>query len=369
MSALPLRSPAGTRDAVGVRIVSPAPRDVWTDVLDSDPLAVPTQTPAWTDLTCRALGALDASRLYEYPDGRLLVLPSVARRRAGLRVTEESLPYGFGYGGLLVPGGTPTEQDMRMVLTDLARRPAVRSGLAANPLLHDAWSAVMPPGVVRAEYLSYVVDLEGGFDAALSRYRLETRRNVKKAGKQSLDVRVVRDATLVDVFADLNAQSVDRWAHQRGQPLWMAHMVERHRDRTGLLRLATAAADLDCVGWTAHQDGVPVAAYVALFDRRSAWFWMSAMDKTLANRTRAGALLQSLAIEHACAAGIRWFHLGESDPGSGVARFKEGFGAVALPHASFRFERVPLTAVEGRLRAAVGRLSSRRAAADRTERV
>jgi hypothetical protein len=305
--------------------------------------------------------------MYEHADGRRLVLPSVARRRAGLRVMEESLPYGFGYGGLLVAGGRPTEQDMRLVLTDLARRPVVRTALAANPLLDDAWSAVSAPTAVRADFLSYVVDLDGGSDAVVARYRSETRRNVKKAEKQSLDVRVVRDGSLVDVFAGLNAQSVDRWAHQRGQPLWLAHLVERNRNRVGLLRLAMASSDLDCVGWTAHQDGVPIAAYVALFDRRSAWFWMSAMDKDMANRTRAGALLQSLAIEQACEAGIRWFHLGESDPGSGVARFKEGFGAVPLPHASFRFERVPLTAAEARLRAVVGRVSTRRAAAAGTE--
>jgi hypothetical protein len=337
-------------------------------VLDADPLAVPTQTPAWLDLTCRAIGGSDASRMYEYPDGRRLVLPMVARRRAGLWVTEESLPYGFGYGGLLAEGGEPTERDMRMVLTDLGRRPAVRRALTPNPLASDAWSGVTPPGVVRVEYLSYVLDLEGGFEAAFPRYRSDMRRNVKKAEKQSLDVRVVRDASLVDVFAGLNAQSVDRWAHQRGQPLWIAHAVERHRDRVGQLRLALAEPGLECVGWTAHSNGVPVAAYVALFDRRSAFFWMSAMDKDLANPTRAGALLQSLAIEHACAAGIRWFHLGESDPGSGVARFKEGFGAVPVHQECLRFERVPLTAAEAQLRAAVGRLSRRGAVAEGTER-
>jgi lipid II:glycine glycyltransferase (peptidoglycan interpeptide bridge formation enzyme) len=212
-----------------------------------------------------------------------------------------------------------------------------------------------------------VVDLAGGFDAVLARYRSDTRRNVRKGEKQSIEVRAVRDVSVVDVFAGLNARSVDRWALQRGQPLWLARLVERHRDRAGLLRLAMAGAGPECVAWTAHQDGVPVAAYVALFDRRSAFFWMSAMDKELADRTRAGALLQSLAIEHACAAGMRWFHLGESDPGSGVARFKEGFGALPVRLESFRFERVPLTAMETRLRATIGGLSRRGGGAERTQ--
>lgn len=368
MSAILSRPSTGGREVPGVRLVSPAPRDVWNEVLDADPLAVPTQTPAWTDLVCRALGAVDVSRLYELPDGRRLVLPLVARRRLGLELAAESLPYGFGYGGLVVPGGAPTEQDVRMVLTDLARRPAVRTALVPDPLLSDAWAGASPPGAVRARSLSHVLDLDGGFDAVFGRYHSDTRRNVRKAGKQSLEVRVVRDASLVDVFAGLNARSVDRWAHQRGQPRWIAHLVERHRDRVGRLRAALACPGLDCVGWTAHEDGVPTAAYVALFDRRAAFFWMSAMDKERADRTRAGALLQSLAVEHACAAGMRWFHLGESDPGSGVARFKEGFGAVPRDLESLRFERLPLTAAEGRLRAAVGRLSSRRTGDGRTGR-
>jgi hypothetical protein len=257
---------------------------------------------------------------------------------------------------------------MRLVLTDLARRPAVRTALAPNPLLSDAWSAVAPPGCLRVPYLSHVLDLEGGFNAVFARYRADTRRNVRKAEKQSLDVRVVRDQSLADAFAGLNARSVDRWAHQRGQPLWMAHLVERHRDRVGLLRLAMADAGLECVGWTAHRDGVPVAAVVALLGRHSAWLWMSAMDKELARRTWAGALLHSQAIEAACAAGVRWFHLGESDAGSGVALFKEGFGAVPLRQESFRFERLPVTAAERRLRVAVGRLPSGGTRAQRTRR-
>jgi hypothetical protein len=346
----------------GVHVVSPAPRDAWNDLLDADPLAVPTQTPAWTDLVCRALGAVDTSRLYEYEDGRRLVLPMVARRRAGLPITEESLPYGFGYGGPVVPGGKPTERDRRTVLADLARRPVARGTMAPNPLLSERWPSGAPEKGVRIGRLSHVLDLEGGFHAVFARYRSDTRRKIRKAQQQPLDVRVVRDESLVDVFAGLNARSVDRWAHQRGQPLWLARLAERHRDRVGRLRLAMAGNGSQCVGWTAHLDGVPVAAYIAVLDRRSAWCWMSAMDKELSDRTRAGALLQSLAIEHACAAGARWFHLGESDPGSGVARFKESFGAVPVPQAVFRFERLPLTAVEGTLRAAAGRLLRRASA-------
>jgi hypothetical protein len=346
----------------GVRVVSPAPRTAWTEVLDTDPLAVPTQTPEWTDLTCRATGGRDASRLYEFRDGRVAVLPVVARRFAGVRLTEESMPYGFGYGGLVVPDGKPAAEEVAAVLDDLARRPVVRAALTPSPVAAGEWSALAPAGTVRVGYLSHVVDLDGGFDAVFARYRSDMRRNVKKAAKQSLDVREVRDAFLVEVFDGLNSQSVDRWAQQKGQPRWMARLVERRRDRVGRLRQALGVAGSSCVGWTAHLDGQPVAAYVALFDRNSAFFWMSAMNKELADRSRAGALLQSLAIERACARGMRWFHLGESDAGSGVARFKEGFGAVPVEHEALRLERLPVTAADQRLHQLAARLGSRRSA-------
>ena len=344
----------------GVRVVSPAPRGAWTAALDADPLAVPTQTPEWTDFTCRATGGRDASRLYEFRDGRTAVLPAVARRWAGVRVTEESMPYGFGYGGLVVPDGKPAADEVAAVLADVARRPVVRTALTPSPVAAGDWSAAAPAGTVRVGYLSHVVDLDGGFDAVFARYRSDMRRNVKKAAKQSLEVREVRDVSLVEVFAGLNAQSVDRWAEQKGQPKWVARTVERRRDRVGRLRGALGVAGSSCVGWTAHCEGEPVAAYVAVFDRASAFFWMSAMNKELADRTRAGALLQSLAIEQACAEGMRWFHLGESDPGSGVARFKEGFGAVAVEHEALRFERLPVTAADRQLHALAARLATRR---------
>jgi hypothetical protein len=34
--------------------ISPAPRDAWEVVLRSDPLALESQSPAWTDAACAA---------------------------------------------------------------------------------------------------------------------------------------------------------------------------------------------------------------------------------------------------------------------------------------------------------------------------
>jgi hypothetical protein len=204
-----------------------------------------------------------------------------------------------------------------------------------------------------------VLDLEGGFDHVWSkRYRQGARRKVRRAEKQPLDVRRVRDGGLVDAFSELNRRSVERWARQRGHPLWAARLVERRRDRVGQLASALPALGATVTGWTAHLHGEPVAAYVALQHGEQAYFWMSAMDQSLAERTDAGALLQSLAIEEACAAVARWFHLGESDPGSGVAALKERFGATPVPWTAVHLERLPVTAAGHGIRALAGRLGS-----------
>jgi hypothetical protein len=82
----------------------------------------------------------------------------------------------------------------------------------------------------------------------------------------------------------------------------------------------------------------------------------SAMDKALAAPTNAGYLLEWLAIENACAAGCRRYHLGESGTSRSLAHHKEGFGARAMPYAEYRIERFPLTRADALARTAVKRV-------------
>ena len=91
-------------------VTSPAPREVWQEVLKADAQALVFQTPAWLDCICALGGYEDASRLYETPGGRCLVLPLV--RRKGLPealTTQASLPLAWGIGGLVAPGPIEAE--------------------------------------------------------------------------------------------------------------------------------------------------------------------------------------------------------------------------------------------------------------------
>jgi CelD/BcsL family acetyltransferase involved in cellulose biosynthesis len=338
-------------------VITPAPRQAWRRALAADPNAVATQTPEWLDCLCAMRGYLDASRLYEFPDGRTVILPLAAKVRGGVRIAEESWPYGWGYGGGLVAGGPLTRFEAGIVLADLARRPVVVAGMVPMPLTARVWEeAAAPYRAQRVPYLTQVIDLDGGFDAVwCSRYRRQARGNVRRAQRYSLDIRKDRGVSGAEVFAALHPKSVDRWARQRGQPLWLARWLARTRNRAGQVAAVARALGEACVIWSAHRAGEPVAVNVVLQYGWHSMGWLAAMDLELARETRAGYLLQSLAIEDACRVGARYFHMGESDPGSTVEHYKSHFGPWRVEYHALRFERLPVTQAQRGLRAAAQR--------------
>ncbi|PVZ13025.1 GNAT family N-acetyltransferase [Actinomycetospora cinnamomea] len=365
-------SPAETTvAAAGVRVVSPAPRDAWRAALAADPHAVATQTPEWLDCLCARTGQVDASRLYVRPDGRRLVLPLVARRVAGVRVAEESFPYGWGYGGVLVHPGADgaaardtvlTEDDCRLVLADLARRPVVRTGVVPVSLAGGPWSAAAPVGAVRVPYRAQVIDLSPGYEQLWSTvFKRQVRNSVRKAERFDLEVRRERgdgpDGVGVRAFAQLYGQSVARWAEQRGQPRWLADRVATSQDRPGQVAAVAAALGERCVVWSAHHEGRPVAVNVVLQHGAHAIGWLAAMDDALARQTLATYVLHCRSLEAAAAEGVRWFHMGESEPGSAPERYKAYFGARPVEYEALRLERLPLTRADRALRRAVARAS------------
>ena len=136
-----VRREAATREAATssghrLRVLSPAPRDVWQDQYESDPDALVTQSPAWLESMCALGGWEDASRLYETSRGRLLVLP-MARRLglgSGPLALQSSYGEGWGMGGLLATGGV-TREDVDAVAHDLIARAGIRTLIRPNPLL------------------------------------------------------------------------------------------------------------------------------------------------------------------------------------------------------------------------------------------
>jgi hypothetical protein len=342
--------------AAPLLVVTPAPRAVWLDLLKADAQALVTQTPTWLDFVCNAAGYEDASRLYTLQGGRQLILPLVRRKGwPHSLTTQASLPNAWGVGGMLATGPLRSE-DVAAMWADLARQPFLRTVVRPNPLAAEAWAVGQPKGVIAVPRLAHVLDLEGGFDRVwTTRFRSKTRNAVRKAERSGLDVECDTSGKLVPIFYDLLRKSIDRWARQQHEPLPLARWRGRQRDPLRKFQLAAKALKDACRIWVAWHDGRP-AATILVLQGANACYTRGAMDKEVAGPTQANDLLHRLAIEEACLAGCRYYHMGESGASTSLALFKKGFGASAHPYAEYRLERLPITAMDDQLRGVVKRL-------------
>jgi Acetyltransferase (GNAT) domain len=350
-SRRPVLAGSSRSTAEGVRVTSPAPRGPWREALAADPDTLPSQTPEWIDCMRSFGGYRDASRLYELPGGRRLVLPMVRRR-----IFEASLPEGWGIGGLVSPGGVEPA-DVRAVFADLAaRRLALRTSLRPGPVHTDAWDAALPHGAVAVPRLAHLLDLEGGFEHLWDeRFAGSARTAVRKARRAGLEVECDTSGRLVPVFYELFERSLERWARQQHEPLVLARWRAHRRDPIRKLELLAQSLGESCRIWVAWHEGRPAAAILVL-QGKNAHYTRGAMDKEVAGPTRANYLLHSTAIEDACAAGCRYYYMGESGSSDSLAQFKTRFGARPVAHAEYHLERLPLTALDRGVRRVVKRV-------------
>ena len=344
-----------TTDLVGIELVhraSPAPRDEWEEVLRADPLALETQSAAWTDAMCASGRFEDASRLYVGRGGRKLVLPMLRRSLAGRAVAVEgSQPPHCGVGGILAPGGA-TPAEIAAVLDDLSDRRVLRRSFYPNPLLASAWAAGAPPQAIAVPKRAHVLDLEGGFESIWSkRFTQATRTRVRKAEREGVAVECDTSGRLVPDFYELMTGAVARWASRQHEPLWLARRRLRHRDPQEKFEAVARVLGDRCHLWLARVDGRPVAANVVL-QGTNAYGFRAAMDEESKGHQAAGLLVRH-AIEDACTAGCRYFYMGESGWSESHAVFKERFGGKPVCYAEYRLERLPITSAEHALKGMV----------------
>jgi hypothetical protein len=339
----------------GIRVTSPAPRDPWETALARDPHALVSHTPAWIDRLCAFGGYEDASRLYELPGGRSLVLPMVRHgQMPGSLASEASLPFNWEAGGVVAPGGVRPE-DLAVVFHDLRRRAALRTSLRPSPLDAEAWAAARPPGVV-VPRLAHVLELDGGFGRVWGeRFSGTARTAVRKAERSGLAVERDTTGKLVPVLYELYERSLDRWAEQQHEPRALARWRGRRRDSLGKLELIAGTPGEACRIWVAWRDGQPAAAILVL-QGTNASYARGMMDKELAGPTRANYLLHKIAIEEACEAGCRYYDMGETGPSTSLAQFKTRFGARPRNYAEYHIERLPFTAMDRGARNVVKRV-------------
>lgn len=324
-------------------IQSPAPREAWEEILRTDPESLVYQSPQWLDAMCKSAGYQDASRLYTTEDGRTLFLPLV--RRAGLAgslASYASQPSGWGMGGLL--SSDPVSADeVAAVTRDLLTLDSFRVSVRPNPLQADLWEAAMPQDVMRIPRVAHVLKLDEDFERVwMDQFKSGTRRAVRKAEKSGLDVECDTTGKLLPVFYEMLLASFERWADRADKPVSVSRWLAQKRDP--LSKFQTMAESLGplCQVWVAFLNGEPAASLLVLRGN-NANYSRGSMYQELAGPTQANALLQKLAIEDACNAGCRWYHMGETGSSSSLAQFKERFGAVPVVHSEYLVEKLPVT--------------------------
>jgi hypothetical protein len=342
------------READGLRATTRIDRADWEAVHALDPSALITQTPAWMDCLTAA-GYQDATRMYETESGWRAVLPMVRRRLPLPRAVapQLSMPTGWGMGGL-VCSSPPSARDLAAVSADLRSLPAVMTRIRPNPLHAARWEGVRGDRVSEIPRCAHVIDLEGGAEGVWSRMNKKARQGVRRGERSGLEIECDTTGRLVPVFYDLLMLSVERWAEHQHEPLALAMWRARRRDPLEKFQqMARALGDRMRV-WVAWKDGEAAASTLVLVGA-NAHDTRGAMNKELAAPTNANDLLQWRAIEDACEAGCRHYHLGESGASRSLAHFKEKFTARPVSYTEYVIERLPVTRADAAARGVVKR--------------
>ena len=347
---------ADLREDQWVRVQSPAPRDVWRELLATDPKAVTSQSPEWFDHICATGGFEDASRLYETRSGGRLLLPLLRRGHlGGLVSVQGSLPPGWGTGGLLSDGPL-NRAEVAAVVEDLRDEPRVlRTVVAPGPHSTDAWDVGHLAGVKAVARRGHLLMLDDDFDTVWTeRFTGKTRTAVRKAEKSGVTVEHDTTGALIPEYLHLRRKSVERWAKQQHEPLALARWRAQRREPDDRLQIMADAAGSAFHLYLARVEGRAVASIIVLHGRGASYV-LGAMDKALAGPVRANDLLQRVAIEDACRAGCLFYDFGETGTNTELAAFKMRFGALPTYWSDYVIERLPFTEAASAVRSVVKR--------------
>jgi hypothetical protein len=334
-------------------VVTPAPRSVWSEVAATDPLGLVTQTPAWCDSLVATGRYRDASRLYELPGERRLVVPLV-RRRGPLHLLA-SYPSAWGIGGV-VAGHDVNPEDLRAVFADLGSLGADRVQIRPNPLRSEVWKAACPEEAITIDRNAHILDLSGGFEAVWSRrFKSDARRKSRRAERMGVVVSRETGPQPMQPFFELYALSVARWAQTQREPLALARWRARRRDTQAKWEALAGRLGSGMQTLIARVNGRPIAGIIVL-QGANAHYTRGAMDDGPAGETGANFLLHRVAIEAASEAGCASYHMGESGSSKGLGFFKSRFGAEPHGYHEYRLERLPFTAADRLTRSAVKRV-------------
>lgn len=332
-----------------VEVCSPAPRCEWQELFEQDASALIEHGPVWVDAIEASTRQRDASRLYRFRDGRRFVLPLVAASFP--RAPASGFANGWGIGGVVGPDlddGIVAE-----IARDLASSRAVYTHIRPSPLQADCWSAAGIPGPTVIARRAHVVDVSGGCEAAWAGLHKSGRRGVRKSEQAGVETTLHLGGDQLDAYyEELYLASLERWAKRQREPLALARFRAQRRDPLSKLKTIGRTLGDSFRLYLAWIDGALVAGNIVLWGPRNAHATRGASNE-IGRASSASYALEWQAIFDASDDGFHSYHLGESGQNVGLALYKERFGAVGLDYAEYRFERLPVHAVDTALRGVV----------------
>ncbi len=336
--------------AKSLDVERPVPRSVWQEIYEQDPDALVSQSPAWVDCICATDRYRDGSSLFTDAHGRRLVLPSVRHRWAPARFgVDASLPSHWEAGGPIGDGARDPAM-LQAVMEHLAAETRFLLRVRPNAVHAATWRGLGTDNYIKVAHTDQSIDLSGGFEqVAKKRFRSSVRRGVKKAAASGIEIEHGVGGDLIPVFYELYKKSISRWAAQQREPLALSRWRAQLRDPRRKLEAIARQMATRCHTWVARYGDQPAAAIIVL-QEYNAQYIRGAMDKDIAGKTGANFLLHYKAIEDACRAGCRYYHMGASRAGSPLAHFKAHFGAELLDYEEYRHERLPVTKADQWLR-------------------
>jgi hypothetical protein len=344
-----------TVNGMPFRVISPASQDAWNGLRGSDSDAVISQSHQWLQAMCQASALRDASRLYQFPSGRRVLVPLARSTRVPAMVaTAASWPLAWGVGGPLQDGGVIDAAEAGQVVADLARQPWLRMQLRCRHGMPTPWRLAAETAFTVVPHTVHVLALDGGFaDVWKRQFTSSARWGVRKAERSGLEVRSGRTPDLFADFYELYEQSITRWAKQQHEPVALTRWRNKRANSRRTLQAVADQFGESLSIWGAYRHDEPIAAIIVLSLGSYAKYWRGAMNKEAAAPAQANNLLHRLAIEQATTAGYRRYDMGESRPDSSLARFKASFGAECHVADEYWQERAPISRVQGRARQAV----------------
>jgi hypothetical protein len=328
------------------KVTTPAPREIWEKLAENDPQSMIYATPKWMDCINGVEGTKDASRYYEFSNGKQVVLPLVEQRK-GWRAASSlaSNPTGWGQGGLI--GCSNLEEDeLKAILQDLRSLGYMQTSIRPSPLAAGFGTNAASECDSILKHSTHILDIREGFEHYWKK-KLDsaTRNKILRSEKSGLTIECDTTGQAVDDFYRVYLLWTEDRARARKYPVFLYRQLAYMREPISKFRLVSQKFGTNCQIWTAKLDGKPVASAFFLIHQLHAYYWRSQSIKSVAGPTRANEALQKAMIQEACRQGCHYYHMGESGGVPSLIQFKEKFGAEPYYYQEYFLENIPVTKI------------------------